>query len=147
VKTWLNTHFRGKYHNDDPNDPVIDEDLNDLIWATFNATIDIGLDYIRERFKEPLVTTNLQQVTSVCNLLEYFLCDERGFKGKPDEKKFMINSFFAYCYAWGLGGSLDLDDKEKFDNIIIRDQFKIPQGHTAYDYYFDVKKDKAFKNW
>jgi len=53
--------------------------------------------------------------------LEYFLCPERGFAGKPDEKKFMINSFFAFSYAWGLGGSLETLDKEKFDNMVIRE--------------------------
>jgi hypothetical protein len=57
------------------------------MWATFNATVDIGLEYIRDRFREPIVTTDLQQVTSLCNLLEYFLDEERGFKGKPEEKK------------------------------------------------------------
>lgn len=126
VKTWMNTHFKDKFHDNDPNQPIIDDDLYEHMWATFNATIDIGLEYIRDRFKEPIVTTDLQQVTSLCNLLEYFLADERGFKGKPDEKKMMLNAHFAFAYAWGLGGSLELNDKEKFDNIIIRDLFKIP---------------------
>ena len=58
----------------------------------------------------------------------------------------MINSFFAFSYAWGLGGSLEILEKEKFDNMIIREQFKIPVGHTTYDYFFDSKaKEKAFK--
>jgi dynein heavy chain len=59
----------------------------------------------------------------------------------------MINSFFAFSYAWGLGGSLDSIDKEKFDNMVIREQFKIPPGHTTFDYFFDAKKDKTFKQW
>ena len=54
---------------------------------------------------------------------------------------------FAFSYAWGLGGSLESLDKEKFDNMVIREQFKIPQGHTTFDYYFDMKKDKVFKQW
>jgi dynein heavy chain len=60
VKTWLNTHFKHKYHDNDPNQPVLDDELQDHLWATFNATIDVGLEYIRDRFKEPLVTTDLQ---------------------------------------------------------------------------------------
>lgn len=31
--------------------------------------------------------------------------------------------------------------------MVIREQFKIPQGQTAFDYFFDMKKDKAFKPW
>jgi hypothetical protein len=53
--------------------------------------------------------------------MEYFLVEERGFKGTNEEKKLLLNSFFAFCYAWGLGGSLDLADKEKFDLMIVRE--------------------------
>ena len=55
--------------------------------------------------------------------MEYFIDDSRGFKGKPEEKKQQLNSFFAFSYAWGLGGSLELLDKEKFDSMVIREQF------------------------
>jgi len=37
---------------------------------------------------------------------------------------------------------LELPDKEKFDSMVIREQFKIPQGFTCFDYYFDFKKEK-----
>jgi len=42
---------------------------------------------------------------------------------------------------------LESSDKERFDNMVIREQFKIPQGQTTYDYFFDLKKEKAFKPW
>jgi len=59
-----------------------------------------------------------------------------------------MSSLFAFSFAWGLGGSLELQDKEKFDSMVIKDLFKIfPAGNTAYDYYFDMKKDKVFKPW
>jgi len=121
--------------------------LKEHLWALFDDTIDVGLKYIRAHFKEPIITTDLQQVTSVCNLLEYFVNEERGFKGTIEEKKFLLASQFTSCYAWGLGGSLELADKERFDNMVIREHFKLPPGHTAFDYFFEIKKEKAFKQW
>jgi hypothetical protein len=102
------------------------DELRDHLWAIFADCIDKGLEYIRAHFKEPIVTTDLQQVTSICNLLEFFVSEDKNFKGTVEEKKFLLNSHFAFCYAWGLGGSLELPDKEKFDNMVIREQFKIP---------------------
>ena len=36
------------------------EDLKDHLWATFKATVDVGLEYIRAHFAEPIATTDLQ---------------------------------------------------------------------------------------
>jgi hypothetical protein len=123
-------------------DEMMPDELQEHLWAIFADTIDRGLEYIRSHFKEPIVTTDLQQVTSVCNLLEYFISEERHFKGTLEEKKFLLNSHFAFCYAWGIGGSLELPDKEKFDSMVIRELFKIPQGFTSFGYYFDTGKEK-----
>lgn len=80
--------------------------------------------------------------------MEYFIDPAKGFKGKDDEKKYLIDSLFAFSYAWGLGGGLETKDKEKFDQMVVRDQFKkIPTGYTVFDYYFDLKKEKVFKSW
>jgi len=48
-----------------------------------------------------------------------------------------------------MGASLDERSKERFDDIA-RELFKgaqIPQGGTAYDYFYDMKKERAFKAW
>ena len=60
-----------------------------------------------------------------------------------------MNSIFAFCYTWGMGGSLDERSKERFDDTV-RDAFKnvtIPPANSVFDYYFDMKKDKSFKPW
>lgn len=61
----------------------------------------------------------------------------------------MLTNIFAWCYIWGLGGSLDERSKERFDDCV-RECFKnvqIPPGNSTFDYYFDIKKDKQFKPW
>lgn len=47
----------------------------------------------------------------------------QGFKGTDEEKRKLINSIFAFCYTWGMGGSLDERSKERFDDTV-RDLFK-----------------------
>jgi len=48
-----------------------------------------------------------------------------------------------------MGASLDDRSKERFDDIV-RELFKgaqIPQAGSVYDYFYDMKKEKAFKPW
>ena len=85
----------------------------------------------------------------MCNFIEYFVDESKGFKGPDDDKKKLIDCLFAWSYAWGIGGSLEQKSKEKFDTVV-RDQFKsaqIPASFTVFDYWYDLKKEKVFKNW
>lgn len=50
--------------------------------------------------------------------------EAKGFKGNDEEKKYLLDCLFAFSYAWGLGGSLDQNDKETFHNKIVSELFK-----------------------
>jgi dynein heavy chain len=65
VKTWLVTFF-----NDDS---ILSQSLKDLIYSLFDATIDLGIEKIRDILSEPIVTANIQLVISTCNFLEVLL--------------------------------------------------------------------------
>jgi len=143
VKTWVNTFFRDM-------DSMTDT-LKQYILETFEAVIDPGLDFIYSYGSEPIKTTELQQVVSMTKFMEAMVDESKGFKAKTEEElKKILDPIMAYSYCWGLGGSLTQPTKEKFD-FIIRDQFKvanIPQGGTAFDYYYDYKgKDKQWKHY
>ena len=48
-----------------------------------------------------------------------------------------------------MGASLDEKSKDRFDDTV-RDVFKnvaIPPNMSVFEYYFDLKKEKAFKPW
>ena len=140
VKTWLHTFF---------DDEILSDNLKEFVWSNFDATIDIGLEKIRDTLSEPVKTADIQQVVSICNFLEVMLHPNQNFKGTDEEKKKLFIPIFAWCYIWGMGASLDERSKERFDDIV-RELFKgaqIPQGGSAYDYYFDNKKEKGFKHW
>ena len=51
VKTWVHTFF--------DSEDILSEGLKEQLYATFDATIDIGLDKIRDHFAEPVATVNL----------------------------------------------------------------------------------------
>ncbi|PCI26906.1 hypothetical protein COB52_05570 [Candidatus Kaiserbacteria bacterium] len=72
-----------------------------------------------------------------------------GFRGKPDEKKKMLMQLFAWAFAWGMGGALVDLSKERFDDVV-KDAFKgvqFPNAYTIFDYFFDAKRDQAYKPW
>lgn len=52
VKTWLKTYF--------DNEELFGEELQEHLWVHFDATIDPGLEYIRNNCTEPIKTTDLQ---------------------------------------------------------------------------------------
>ena len=140
VQTWITTFF---------DEEILSPALKEFVYSNFEATIDIGLDKIRDHLSEPVKTVDLQRVVSICNFLEVMLHPNQGFKGTDEEKKKMFQSIFAWCYVWGMGASLDENSREKFDDTV-RELFKgaqIPQANTSYDYFYDGKKDKAFKPW
>jgi len=99
VKTWIYTFFKGY--------ELMPDACKEHLWMLFEYTVDPALEFIRNTCKEPIVTTDLQQVTSICNFLEYFIDESKGFKGDDDAKKKLIDCIFAWSYAWGIGGSLE----------------------------------------
>jgi dynein heavy chain len=64
VRTWLYTFF---------DDEILSDNLREFIYSNFDATIDIGLEKIRDTLTEPIKTVDLQQVVSICNFLEVYL--------------------------------------------------------------------------
>ena len=128
---------------------ILSEELREHLQYLFFQTVDLGLEKIRSGLKEPIKTTDLQQVKGLCAFLESFLQYDKGFKGDDKTKKKDMECIFAFSYAWGLGASLDLRGKDVFDTVV-RDQFKscsIPAGFTVFDYFYDLRKDKIFKPW
>jgi len=81
--------------------------------------------------------------------MEVFLHEKEGLKGTDEEKKKQIDCVMSWAYAWGMGGSLDFQSKERFDSVV-KDQFKsaqYPPAFTVFDYWYDLKKEKIFKPW
>lgn len=61
-------------------------DLKAHLQTTFDYVIQPGLDWIRSEGVEPIKTTDLQLVTSVCHFLEALIIPDKGFKAKTEEE-------------------------------------------------------------
>jgi len=107
VQTWLATFFT--------DEEIMTPKIKEFLMSTFEATVDPALEFIRANCKEPIKTTDLQQVVSICNYIEGFVDAKKGFKGSEEERIALLNCIFAWSYAWGIGGSLDQAGKYRFD--------------------------------
>ena len=86
----------------------------------------------------------------MCNIFEILvLAPGVVFKGDEAAQRKDILSLFAFAYTFGLGSSLSDKSKDYFDSTV-RDIFKIaayPSGGTVFDYFYDLKKGKAWAPW
>jgi dynein heavy chain, axonemal len=110
VTTWVNTFFK--------DNEMMDEELCTFLEEIFDFSVDTGLTFIRSSLHEPLVSTDLQQVKAITNYLEYFLQEDKGFKGNVNERRKLLEHIFCWSFAWSLGASLDTPSKDKFDTIV-----------------------------
>ena len=60
-----------------------------------------------------------------------------------------MDCLFAFSYTYGLGAALEEKSKDYFDSTV-REIFKVaayPSGFTVFDYFYDLKKSKAWMPW
>jgi dynein heavy chain len=133
-----------------PDEEILTAGEKEHIRETFKATVDPGTEKIRTAFNEPVITDDLQLVKGSLNFMKIFIDPAKGFTATDEKlRKKDIDSIMCFSYAWGMGGAIDERSKEYFDNFI-RDNFKpaqVPNGHTVYDYYYDLKKTKTWIPW
>ena len=147
--TWIQTKF--------PNEEVLTQMEKEHVRESLIAIVDNAVEKIRTAYSEPVKTDNLQLVKSALNFMEYFYNPEKGFimadhNGKevdPKVRRKDLDSIMAFSFTWGVGASLDERSKDFFDNFV-RDAFKsaqFPNGHTVFDYYYDLRKTKTWLPW
>jgi dynein heavy chain, axonemal len=113
----------------------------------FESKIDGGLRFVRRNCSEPIMTTDLQLVTSLCNMFNSQLKNCKMDREHGDFSKFMKN-LFGYCFLWCLGGGIKDADQEKFDEFVRDHLDDINFGPTALAYgaFLDIQTGK-FGKW
>ena len=118
-------------------------------------TIDKGLQYIRLRCKEPIESTDLNLVSSLCYIFQAcFASSEKvEFNGKQDLKA-ILERMYIFSYTWSIGGAIDDQFREEFDdfmqtlftdsNIIATE---LPRRGTLYDSFVNVEESHKFQAW
>lgn len=83
VKSRIETYFK--------DESILDKELKQYLYETFDQTIDAGLEKIAGGLVEPIPTVPVQRATNVLNFLEAILRPEYGFKGKREDKQKLLN--------------------------------------------------------
>lgn len=89
--------------------------------SMFIDTVDDFLSKLRHFFKEPIKTSNLQLVTSLCNLMECLMKPNYGFKydTSPFDKQKKYNQIaFVFSLIWSLGTTFYDQHQDVFDQQI-----------------------------
>ena len=135
VQSWL----YGKYGPKIDSNGVVEveeyltEQSRAYLFNLFDDKVDIFINLIRNKMKEPIVTCDLQLVSSLCNLIECFLSESYGFKKgeKYEVKKRYIDHAFAFAFIWSIGATVY---ESNYDKVFIKYQkFTI---YLFYNLYF-----------
>merc|ERR1711871_118921 len=111
----------------------------------FDETIDSGLKFVRKNCLEPIVTVDLQLVTSLCKIFASLLKQSK-IPRDGDLFQTLITNLFAYCYLWSIGGSIRDVDMEKFGDFIRDTISNVNFGpSSAYDVHLDLETAKFIK--
>lgn len=108
----------------------------------FDSFIDETLQELSVyKVNEPIPTVEIQAVTCLCNILEYFITPQVGnfsHDDSADSFRQKLTKFFAYAFIWGLGGAFSTEALGRIDNIFKKSFSKlIPPQETVFDYYLD----------
>jgi dynein heavy chain len=123
----------------------IGEELTTILLSMFDEKIDVGFKFVRKECIEPIVTVDLQLVTSLCNVFASLLQKCKIPRDGDLFKTFMKN-LFAYSYLWSIGGSIRDADMEKFDDFIRDTLDDVNFGPvSAYEVHLDLETAKFVK--
>jgi len=140
-------------------DLVINEyfnkELKAYFWNLFEDSLDDGLAFLRgNAFIEPIITVDIQIISSFCNLLECFLNKKFGFKAneKFENKKRYLSLIFVFSFIWSFGTTVYEDFHYKIDDFIKKKFSGIlfPTTDNIFGFYLHVDNttgDFVFKSW
>ena len=151
VETWLNNLFEKATNFPVPEEGKEEQGPKAQLKDMFIAYIQASLDYMENlRDQEPIKTYDIQNVTSLCNFLEYFLVKEIT---PNDEKKVWLAKMvahFSFCFMWAFGGSFNSKTQEFKIDGLVQEHFskvKYPNNEEPVFSYFINPKDLKPVNW
>jgi dynein heavy chain len=135
VQTWSKT----KLHESAP------EDLREWIVGLFDKTVDAGLKFLRKHLKEGIPSVDINLVASLASLFQSLARPERGVNLAMENQKQLkacLAKLFAFSYVWSVGGNVDAQFHDRFDewareflNANVDGLGNLPNKNTLYDYY------------
>eukprot|EP00955_Chlamydomonas_euryale_P082870 363771-Chlamydomonas_euryale.AAC.18 len=121
--------------------------LVDALRKHIDKYIEPALEYKRHNCKELVPTDRLSCVRTFMRLFDSLATPENGVS--PEEGEHygaLIEMWFLFCIAWGLGGQLTEDGRKKFDAFMREMDTRYPAAETVFDYFIEPK-ERAWKTW
>ena len=142
-------------HTADSDTDTLSEELLSHLKNCFTDTIDKGLQYIRQKCKEPIESTDLNLVSSLCYIFQAcFRSSEKVDFNDKEELKAILERMYIFSYTWSIGGAIDDQFREDFDdfmqtlfndsNIIAAE---LPRRGTLYDSFVSAEDSHKFQAW
>ena len=153
VKSWIDRSY-GEIQKLNQT-PALSLFLKQHLFACFTATVDEGLSFVRSSCKEPIVTSDLNLVVSLCSIFQACLtisddCDMESLQSQ-------IEKTFIFSFTWSLGGAIDNNSRTRFDdwmqthfeshkvkNTLSAD---LPRRGSVYESYFKGDTHSEFTLW
>eukprot|EP00966_Prymnesium_polylepis_P133888 3094822-Prymnesium_polylepis.1 len=123
---------------------VFTKELAEHVYSLFDATIRLGLKYIRSGKLEMVPTVDNQLISSLCALFDALLLRAKLdlTPEKLDASKEVVSAMYVFCFVWSMGASLIETAWPAFDEMV-REllpglNIQMPGGGDVHDYYVDL---------
>lgn len=113
----------------------------------FNEALDKALNFKYTNCKEVIQTSELNQIASMCHLIECLSNDKDSFAVMTeDEMEIVTKLLFYFAMIWTVCACVDDYGRSTIDNFIRELDSIFPIKETVYDYYVDLNS-KSFLSW
>ncbi|XP_038211341.1 dynein heavy chain 12, axonemal [Zerene cesonia] len=149
-KSWLNTL-----------NPIWLEENDEFIFAMCEWLFDPLVYYVRRQCSQLVTAGEVNLVISTLRLIEMLM--DSAIEGEEDTKytRTWISASFMTAFVWGVGGILNTESRERFDDLV-KEYFKgengippeidrldvsIPTEGMIIDHYYMYKSKGCWKPW
>jgi len=148
---YVNSWMKRMFHPEDGQKTCLNKDAQIFLRELFDSFVDDTLDKLKDYKEfEPIPTVEIQNITRLCDFLEYFISEDVGKFTIDDSKESFrpkLIRFFAYSFIWSVGGSFSTRGYRYVDQIMRRNFSKlIPPQETVFEYQLNLENMK-FEPW
>jgi dynein heavy chain len=155
VQSWIHRIY-GIENADRDDVQQVPEVVRSHLFECFSSTVEKGLSYVRNSCTEPIATSDLNLVVSLCSIFEacFSTTQKVDFGLDSDELIEILEKTYIFAYAWSIGGGIDDMYRDDFDDFM-QDTFDsstvisadMPRRGTVYDNFIDEGEKHQFKQW
>ncbi|XP_066254312.1 dynein axonemal heavy chain 6 [Euwallacea similis] len=139
VRSWINII----------RDNLLNSELKTFLLELFSIYVQDGFDFIKTNCTCAIHQVDISKARMICSLIQSHLFlpgAMENIEGKSEIRCFVCQ-VFIFSYAWGLGGNITHESREKFEAFLQR-QFeecidaRLPSGQNIWHIYMDMQSKR-----